>query len=553
MGFGKARLLIIGLDAATFSVINPLFKRGKLPNLKSILDSGAAGTLKSTMPPLSPAAWVSAMTGRNPGKHGVYDFRKLNPHDLNGRHQAFTSSQDYAGTTIFDILVQAGMRVGAFNIPLTYPAWKVNGVMVSGPITPDHRKAYTYPPELSESLGELARHINPDHLQSFAEDAFQEELIWDTQRHFQVALQLLEQEGPFDLFWFHLHTLDSAQHRFWRYTDPDRFDLIPGDRDRFSETINDLYCLADEGVGRLLQCTGPESLVLVVSDHGAGPKARSEVRFNAWLRRVGLFSIVHPNGGTQSQRIYYERLKRLVPKGLRSTLKTQLPEKLQSRIEAISSLKVDWQATQAFFFPLVAPVGGININLVGRQPQGSVRPENYQSVRETIYAKLESLSDPDSGKPILKEIYTREELYSGPFANQAPDILFQLDPDFYPSGDLADPWMVQISDPGPDAWSGVHTPDGILIARGSKINPGITIEGANIIDLAPTILYALGLPIPADMDGKVLEKMFTGDFLDLSPVIPGPPLGTLDEKVPALSGEEDAAMLERLRFLGYID
>lgn len=558
MDYGRARVLVIGLDAATFRIIDPLLEQGRLPNLGRLMAEGASGPLRSTIPPLSPAAWVSAMTGRNPGRHGVFDFRHVDPNELHGRKPTFVRSQEYAGSTVFDLLGGAGMRVGAFYIPLTYPAWPVNGVMVSGPITPDHRRAYTYPEALSERLGEIARHISPSHLENFDERAFRDELAWDTERHFEIGLQLLEEEGPFDLFWFHLHSLDSAQHRFWKYLEPGGAGQPESRGDGRADsglagTIEQLYGLADRGLGRLLERIGPDSLALVVSDHGARAKGATQVRFNAWLQAEGFlrFSAGEANGGRF--RRLYRRLVRRFPGRWRKKVRSRLPQELQERIGRDSGERVDWQATRAYFFPMADPFGGVTINLAGRQPRGSVPPEEYERVRSQVRERLSDLNDPATGRRVVKSLYRKEEVFSGPYTDRAPDLLFEIDEHFHPESRLDGPWIGAGAPAAGKSWSGVHAMEGILVAWGEGILRGAPVEGAQLIDLAPTLLYALGLPIPEDVDGRALQAIFTGEFAASHELKYGAPLGPVREREGRIAQGEEAAMLERLRSLGYIE
>ncbi len=551
--YGCARTLVIGLDSATFDVMMSLLDKGQLPNLKRLIETGASGILKSTIPPLSPAAWVSAMTGRNPGRHGVFDFRHLDLNQLHGRKETLVNSGEYAGTTIFDQFGEQGMRVGAFYIPLTYPAWKVNGVMVSGPITPDHRRAYTSPPELADRLGPLARHVSPEHLMSFGDEAYLEELIWDTNTHFQLGSQLLEQEGPFDLFWFHLHSLDSVQHRFWRYIEPAWPAVEPEDRTRFAKVINDMYRLADQGVGRLLDKTGPDSTVFVLSDHGARARPRVEVRFNVWLQQQGLLSLWGQNRGDRRLRAIYRRAKSLLPARWRRKAIGQLPETMQTQVTQFSAGSVRWSRTTASFFPMTDPVGGIVINLAGRQPQGCVEANDYDAVRRRIIDQLRQMCDPHTGQPVVREVWCREDVYSGPFVEEAPDILFIVESSYHPASALAQPWIGPTSQLDTEAWSGIHAMDGILIARGPCIASGVRLEEASILDIAPTILYAMGQTIPSDMDGHVLLGIFTSEFRKKQNICYRGPQGLSRNESWTISDEETEAMMARLRALGYVE
>ena len=551
--YGRARVLVIGLDSATFDVMKTLLEQGGLSNIKQLIETGASGTLRSTIPPLSPAAWVSAMTGRNPGRHGVFDFRHLDLNQLDGRKETFVSSGEYAGTTVFDLLGEQGMRVGAFHIPLTYPAWPVNGVMVSGPITPDHRIAYTYPPELADRLGPLARHTSPEHLKSFDDAVYLEELVWDTNTHFRFGVQLLKEEGPFDLFWFHLHSLDSIQHRFWRYVEPTWPAVDPKDRSRYAEAINDLYRLADEGVGRLLDKTGPDSMVLVLSDHGARARPRVEVRFNEWLREQSLLSLWGQERGDRYLRAIYRKARSLLPTGWRRKAIGRLPETVQTQVAQFSAGSIRWPHSAAYFFPMTDPVGSIVINLAGRQPGGCVEPNDYDVIRHRVIDQLRQMRDPHTGQNVILEVWRREDVFSGPFVEEAPDILFMLESSYHPTGTLVGPWI----DPAPqldsESWSGIHAMDGILIASGPCIASGIQLDEANILDIAPTILYATGQAFPSDMDGRVQLRIFTAEFKEKQNVFYCDPQDLSCSEEGVLSDAETEMMMIRLRALGYVE
>lgn len=544
LGYDRCKVLVIGLDAATFDVMRPLLDSGQLPHLRRLMESGSFGTLQSTMPPLSPAAWVSAMTGRNPGQHGVFDFRHLDLSTLHGRKDTLVSSREYAGTTVFDLLGRRGLRVGAFNIPLTYPAWPINGVMVSGPITPDHRQAYTHPPELGGRLGLMARHTSPEHLQSFGDAEYLEELIWDTQTHFHLGLQLLEEEGPFDLFWFHLHTIDSVQHRFWRYIEP----ADP----KYGEAIAHLYRLADQGVGQLLAKLGPGSTVFVISDHGARGKAGTELRVNAWLQRQGLLSAWGTQKPERYLRLLYRKANELLPDPSQRLI-GKMPAAWQSCLEQLHAGGVKWNKTKAWFFPLTDPVGGLVVNLIGRQPTGCVANADYESVRKDIVTRLKGLQDPKTARQIIKGIWYREDMYPGPFTEYAPDIVFVVDSTYHLSGNISGPWLAPTAVSETEAWSGVHDMDGIFIANGPNIVPGQWIEGATIRDVAPTLLYAMEGAIPSDMGGRVLFEVFTTEWKENHHASYCNPLPLLYSGEDLFSERETESMMSRLRGLGYVE
>lgn len=545
-------MLVIGLDAATFEVMTPLLRGGELPTLQALMHEGASGPLRSTIPPLSPAAWVSAMTGKNPARHGVFDFRHVDPNQLHGRKQSLASSGDYAGTTIFDLLGDCGMHVGAFHIPLTYPPWPVNGVMVSGPVTPDQRRAYTHPPALADGLEPLAKHRSPEHLRTFDDSACLEELIWDTKRHVDLGLELLQSQGLFDLFWFHLHSLDTVQHRFWKYVGSKGSEPALKDRIRYADAIDHLYRLADRGVAQLVEKTGPDSLVVVLSDHGARPRPPVAVRFNRWLQNQGLQALWGNEKSESHLQAIYRRLKSLVPAGWRGKAVRHLSPAAQKRVAQFSAGGIRWSRTAAYYFPMTDPVGGIVINLKGRQLEGCVDPAAYEPLRHRIMHELHQMQDPRTGDRIIQQVWRREEIYSGPFVDRTPDVVFMLEPSYHPLSDVASPWIARPSGPEAGAWSGVHAMDGILIARGPGIASGTQLRGAALLDIMPTLLYAMGQPIPSDVDGRALVEAFSPEFREernLSPADPRTMIGATQD----VSDEDTEAMMARLRALGYVE
>lgn len=520
--YGRARILVIGLDAATFDVLDPLFAAEKCPNLARLKHEGVVATLQSTVPPLSPAAWVTTLTGCNPGQHGVFDFRALNLDKIHGRSDNLVYSDVYAGGTIFDYLSRQNMRVGAFNIPLTYPAWKVNGMMVAGPVTPDLRQAYTYPSTLAQRLGPMGHHARPQDLQRFAVDAYFNELAWSTRRHCAYGKQLLLEEGPFDLFWFHLHTLDSAQHRFWDDDAP--------------ETVYQLYEMADAGVGELLQLVGPESSVILLSDHGARARPAHTIRPNVWLQQQGW------------QIFPYDRGARRIFEAVRRRLQKQEPQP-QLNLEQ----RVRWSLTQAYAFPLADPVGGIVINLQGRQPQGSVPQTEYETLRCQIAARLKTWQTL-KGVPVMRQVNIREGVYHGKHTQNAPDIIFEVDPDFMIDGALDGHDMGSNAPLQPGEWKGVHAMQGVFMANGPHIDSASSLADLQLADITPTILYALGLPIPSNMDGRIREEIFTADFQQkhTPKLVPALHLGSQNHS-NGNQKAENAQMLDRLRVLGYLE
>ncbi len=540
--FGQARLLVVGLDSATLQVCEPLLEMGEMPNLAGLIVRGAMGVIRSTIPPLSPAAWVTAMTGLNPGQHGVYDFRHLDLAQIHGRSAELVSSSTYAGSTIFDTLSQRGFRVGAFNIPLTYPPWPVNGLMVSGPITPDLRRAYTSPPDLEERLGPMSGYVNPEHLHSFDTREYFEELVTNTKDHFRYGTQLLQEEGPFDLFWFHLHSLDSIQHRYWRYSS---FNLERDQQEAsspYSDAIKNFYRLADEGLGKLLELVGPESYVLALSDHGATGRGKYEVHINALLQSGNWQHTYREFPGKRFVRALHRRFLA----GKSAKRRDFIPDDF-------SKTGINWSLTKAHGFHLADPIGGIVINAENSPSNDGDGESIYFNNRQDLQQWLMSLQDPRSGQPIINHTWNREELYTGPYASSAPDILFQVAEHYHIVSGLVEPAIRPTISPGPGDWSGVHSLDGIAVLAGPEIIPGSIITGATLVDVFPTLLYCLSEPLPTNLEGHPWLNLFQETYRKRCDVLYCEPNIKRPVDKPELDRDEESSMLSHLRSMGYIE
>jgi predicted AlkP superfamily phosphohydrolase/phosphomutase len=549
------QVLVIGLDGATWRIMEPLMAAGRLPNLQRLMARGSSGALESIIPPQTGPAWVSFMTGRNPGQHGVYYFKDF---DLNayGARGSFVTSARYKGKTLFDELSRRGHRVAAVRVPMTYPAWPINGVMVSGYPSPDNAPRYVTPASLAgviPPLGSLPAMGSPEKQL----DA----LLVEVRETTQIAEQLLRSEGPFDLFMVVYQQLDQAHHIFWRFLDGRRPGSPPGAQASGNQAdyIGRCYEVVDAGVGHLLERVNAEVPVVVLSDHGAAPAPRYHVNTNLWLRQQGLLAARHTK--VSLARRLYDFRHLVVPAGVKARLRTvlhnRLPQAMRDRMDQFifNVDDVDWGGTKAYRFPVPETLDAIAINLRGRQPQGIVEPgDEYERVLTEILGRLPSLVDPRTGGRIVQEAWRREDIYSGPFLDQAPDIIMRLHPDYEPGqvlvGDLVTPvpsWELE-------AQSGTHEPEGILIAAGTPIKMGHHLEGANLLDVTPTLWALLGMEPPADLEGHVLADLFAEPTDAVSPRTDVSDGTTAEDGQGEgwLSAEEQEIIEDRLRALGYI-
>lgn len=548
-GKGSAfrRVVVIGLDGATFDLISPWVEEGKLPAFGHLLEEGVSGELRTVIPPLTPAAWNSFATGCNPGKHGMFDhlYRKEGSYRFSP-----VSSRLRGARAIWTLLSEAGKRVGVMNLPTTYPPERVRGIMISGMYTPVSEEGFTYPPSL---YGELKRegwgYIHPGSAYSKNVSL---ELIKDLHRCLQnrvdILLHLL-QRYEFDLFMIVLNDSDVVQHRFWEFMEP-----ASRGPAKFREAILGIYQEADRQLARVMETLDGDTTLIVISDHGMGP-LHYYLHLNNWLLREGFLKL---KGNSLTRLKYLLFQHHFTPKNLLHLLSTLRGKSTAKAIRVgkgglarrlfLSFEDIDWLHTRAYS---MGNVGQIYINLKGREPQGIVeRGPEYERVREEIIERLYRPVGED-GSRLVGELFRREEIYWGEYLERAPDIVFMprhLEATAFGSYEF---WSNTILERA--KWfTGNHRMNGILLMKGEGIEKGKKIEGAKIIDLAPTILYLFGLPIPSGMDGKIVEGAFEKGYLASHVPRYREEEMTQEEREGGYTAAEEEEIAERLRSLGYL-
>jgi predicted AlkP superfamily phosphohydrolase/phosphomutase len=551
MAMGRdIKVVVIGLDGADWRLLEPWIESGNLPTLARLVSEGTRGKLRSTTRPESSVAWSSFSTGVNPGKHGVFGFveRAANDYAYKLANAASVRSRRF-----WDFLGEQGIRVGILNLPFTYPPSPVNGFLVTGMLTPGPHVPFAYPQALQEQLLERFGHYKFD-IGNFAQDkaALIDDVRSYTRQQRETALFLLR-EWSWDFFTVVFTGPDRLQHFLWADLDSKHPLRDPENAQRSGDALLEHYRELDSAIAEILTCLPVDTLVLVMSDHGFNGCAR---RFfvNAWLCEQGwlrlndssswqsnLASVLSRVGSIQ----WVRRLKRIIAP-------TQWGSSDLS--SAIFNRSIDWKHTKAYF----GLDGGLRINLQGREPEGIVRPDEYSPLCQTLRQSLLALTDPETKSPPLANVFPREELYQGPYTPRAPDLIleprrdnqsaaqnFVLDSTLKPNG--VHPFGSS------QPYSGNHTLDGILIAWGADVVKGGQIKNAQIIDLAPTILAVMGVPVPADMDGRVLSKIFTAGRAPAAQYVAVPSVAASEEVEESFSPEEERTVESRLRGLGYLD
>ncbi|GAC1624044.1 MAG: alkaline phosphatase family protein [Chloroflexota bacterium] len=540
------KVYVVGFDGASWRFIEPLVRRGEMPNFQRLMEQGAHGVLESTIPFQSAAAWVSFMTGKNSGKHGVFMFQDYDA--LSYSYVGRTANARYfSGQTIFDVVGRMGGKVTVVRVPMTYPAWQVNGSMVSGfPIPGDTADAF-YPRELQQEVGAMAPTDEPDfRLLSTEQQVASLESQMD--RMSALVTKLIDREH--DLFMVVHRVPDPIHHFFIGFVD----DRTPAyDRDeaqKWGDLVNHFYRKMDQTLGETLDHLTPDDTLFVISDHGGAITPPRQFNMNVWLAEQGL---LHPQEQAQRpvERIYALNQK-LLPSRIRSLLRRNAPKGVQGGLRQMwkGLQKVDFSRTQAYHFPMKCPpLVGICLNVRGRQPQGTVSPEQYEALRDHIMKEVAQLRDPNTGEPIVRSVHKREDLYDGPYVERAPDIIVWCH-EMYKEGPLAQgPLVGEVPYDELRQVPGAHDEYGIFLAMGPNIPAGMVINDARLVDVPPTILHAMDLPVPSDMDGRVLSGVFATDGRAVESVEMDLERQSADS---FLSEDEEQQIKEKLKGWGYL-
>lgn len=533
------RTLLIGLDGATFSILDPLMDEGVMPFLKGFLEEGARAPLRSVVPPLTPPAWTSLVTGRSPGNHGIFDFFLK---EEKSPHIRFATSADISSETVWSLASRSGCRVTVLNFPLMLPPPKIKGHVISGGwMTARQLRLGCRPEGLYEKLKALPG-FDPHRLVlSLADeekalegcdlseyDEWIQMHIDREEQWFRVAAHLMREE-PSDLTAVLFDGVDKIQHLCWRLLRPEDAGraLTPREEDTRAWCLR-YFSKLDEILADLVKLAGEDTTVLVASDHGFGPQ-KETFFVNAWLAQQGA--------------LFWAASERPRESGNAVLGMRQLARHVAM---------LDWERTRAY--AATPSSNGIHIVAANNTKSGRVPAAAYESFRDELVRRLSALQSSTTGKPLIEKIWTREEAFSGPFLSRAPDLTLYL----------WDGGLVSILDSDaavkPRATiSGTHRPEGVFMARGNGIPAGLRAEELSILDVAPSLLYTLGLAIPEDMEGKVPKELFVPSRWEQCPPKIETPVETSDSPKKGLGdrllfdAEAEAEMAARLRALGYIE
>lgn len=557
------RTLLVGLDAACWEYLAPLLENGEMPTLQRLMESGTSGTLHSTMPPWTPAAWATIATGKSPAQHGVCDMMWRRP----GTYEFLpTNASVRRGTPFWQRLNEAGVRVGLVNVPFTYPPDAVDGFVVCGFGTPGSVTDLTHPPEalqwIETEFGSYEPAVSAEVLQS-APPA--EILAVETEhqsRQVQIALGMAQRMAV-DVLVINLMLPDHANHK------------VPT-----MAEVHEAYRRSDRDLNELLREFEPDN-TLLISDHGSN-RLKGNFLLGNWLQDHG-YCTLRPNP-PQAQAAAFnwvlmqwfqqkkewhglpEKIVRflvrhgmpLLPGRLHKWFWAKLEEQVPfAQQHVLYSSQPDYAKTQ--LFPGSIYSGLLYLNVSGREPTGTISPEARRALAAEIAAELRTVREPDTGEPLFAHVHTVDELYPGHEEGLLPDLILD-------SYDCA--WNIQSTPYVPRAEQtqqryfaplgnqrdyGWHSRDGIFVFSGIDFNIGTESYSGHLTDIAATLLHLYGVAVPDDYEGIVLADLLT-PALAMMPVqqqAGDPGWMPKDERAP-YTGDEQAELMEHLKALGYL-
>lgn len=512
------RTVVVGLDGASWRLVNPWLESGDLPNLRAIRENGTWAPSDSCLPPVTFPNWKCYSAGKNPGKLGVFWFERI---DMRNQEVKIMNGASFHTAELWDYLNRAGYRAGIVNMPTMYPPREIDGVIVCGgpdAVDGEYRhinSGYTYPSNFEEELIERFDYsVHPDPLLSSNEERGQEvdAILNLLDTRFEVALALLE-EHELEFVHVTLFYLNVLQHFFWNETPTKR-----------------AWERIDKWLGRLDDLEGVD--LVIMSDHGCAPTT-TEFYINEWLTQNGYLTQQRTLDDWFRQiGLTRENLLRAAKRvGIVGPLARTVPERIQKLVPQSAGAKrgrktekINFQRTKA----LASGQGPVYVNPIF----------DVNTVTDTLVEDLLVVTD-DDGDSLFRNVYRTGELYTGPYVGDGPDIVIDMQPGVHINDGIGH-GKIQTA---PDRWEAENERTGIFVAKGPSFENCGRIETIEILDLAPTILSSHGVSIPTDMDGRALPILSDVQCTGSQDPI----------EVPGRTGDAGRRVAHRLEHLGYME
>lgn len=531
----KPELMIFGLDGATYTVLDDLVAAGVMPNFSRFLQEGTRCNLMSTVPPLTPLAWSSLVTGCHPGMHGILGFFQYCGPD--STIFQLSSSRQFTAETIWSIANRQGKRAGTFNFVAHQPAPKIDGWAIPGWVSWRWMKRLSHPSDVIDTLKKTLPGFDVKVLAMDMEEErkavvgapLDDYECWiglhiARERQWFDVIQHLTAKRHAELVGVVFDGVDKIQHLLWKYLDPALRPCQPDEEYlRIRSLAIEYFRRIDDLLGETLSRYGDDTTILICSDHGF-TGSQEIVYVNSWLEK--------------REWLTWRPETALEPDG---------SQELDPRESALPFIPEQTKA-----YAMTASSNGIYINVQGKRDATGIPVHEYESFRrELIDALLNDCTEPSTGEPLITKVWTREEAFPGPNMENAPDLTLQLR-DF---GFVSVRRTNAIYARRPST-IGTHHPEGILVARGPGIRKGASIGPVHLVDVTPTALYSMDLEIPREVQGRVIQEMYTPEFtLARKPRLGGTPKQPANAGilVPAEAIDSDLEILEKMRALGYLE
>lgn len=545
-----AKSIVLGWDGATWDLLLPLVEQGLMPHLQRLIKQGATGIMESTIPPLTPTAWMSIYTGMNPGKHGVFSFSKKPRQAASAAAIAqieLISSIDAISFRLWHLLNVQGIRTGLINLPLTFPAEKINGFMLTGMMTPGGltRQGNSYPDDL---ISELETAIGCPYLVDVSIEGSDDDFIRRLDELLTIrekTIEYLIANKSWDVFWVVFVTPDRIQHRYWKYLDPKSNHYHTERGAGLREKLLPLYQRLDDELGKLMDRVDRSTTFYLISDHGFGPLQKA-IYLNLWLRDQGYLKAKSELGWI---RVFLKSMNR-------GWIKKVIPLGSLYKLREQNKSVIDWSGTVAYAG--TPDVQGVFFNVVGREPNGVVNPgAEYEALCDVLRSRLQELVDPRDGSRLFERVYRNDELFNGERSINGPDLIVVTAEEQYGVSDnLFERNIVKSLE---NAANGAHRQRGVFAAFGPRIISDKKLDTTSVVDFAPTLLHSLGLSVPSEMDGDVIMEIFVDSDQDVQPMKRVPlsdynlSLSHNPAEQPIYSNDQASELTQRLKALGYLD
>lgn len=541
----RNRVFMIGLDGGTWDVFRPMMDDGLLPHLSRLVREGVSGDLDSTIPPVTAPAWASIQTGVNPGKHAVFEFTQ---YDHETHRVTLADSRSIRSKTLWELAGEAGKRVVAINIPLTYPPREVKGIVISGLMSPGIKNRLspkmTFPPavydELIQAVSDYQIVVDQSVCYLNGAERFVDELIRVSSGRARAAQHFMR-SCEWDLFAVHFQNLDPLQHALWYGIQRDH---PAHDPQAYRHAIR-YYQALDGIIGEFRETLDEDVTVILLSDHGFGPLNRT-FNLGAWLLAEGNLAL--DSVGLKRAQLGERLIGLLKHMDVFNLRRLLITDRTNTNIkESVRrNIRPNWTPSLAY-----TPDGPAVYGRLWLSASGGDQPH-----RQALIDRLIGITDPDTGQPVVKRVHMRQEIYHGPWVESAPHLIIEPCPGYIVAsrlGTASQPIFGRMEPGKQDV--GTHTRKGIVVVTGARVRAGGSLEGAGILDLAPTVLFLLDLPIPVQMDGHVLMSALAPELAERAAPIftEAPVLREGEDRYDGYSAAERAEVEEQLRGLGYLE